>query len=284
MTVENYTKNALRAAFTLVELSIVLVIIGLLTGGIMVGQHLILQASVDAQIAQLDQFNRAANTFSGKYGSLPGDLDPLSATQFGFISRSGAAGQGDGNGLIEGYAGTPSTAAVFGGEDELFWCDLSSAQLIPYSFSNSANFGTTNIVSATQIVNYLPPAKIGGNNYIYVMGTAANNFTNISTALNRINYFGIEVISGSTTDGGGRAIGANRSFSVYIANAIDSKIDDGFPTTGNVLAVYLNSEAFDPNPNVGPATSSSCYDSNTLLYNTSYQSNINCSLVVKTQF
>jgi prepilin-type N-terminal cleavage/methylation domain-containing protein len=78
-------RNAsLTAAFTLIELSIVLVIIGLVVGGVLVGQDLIRAAYLRAQIAQIDQYNQAVNTFYAKYQALPGDMNVPTATQFGF--------------------------------------------------------------------------------------------------------------------------------------------------------------------------------------------------------
>ena len=70
--------------FTLVELSIALVIIGLLVGGILVGRDLIESARIRTQVRQIEQLNTAANTFKNKYGSLPGDIHQTKAAQFGF--------------------------------------------------------------------------------------------------------------------------------------------------------------------------------------------------------
>jgi prepilin-type N-terminal cleavage/methylation domain-containing protein len=91
--------------FTLIELSIVLVIIGLIVGGVLVGQDLIRAAEVRATISQIEKYNTAANTFLGKYGYLPGDIKDPDASNFGFISRHMQCqdgGLGDGNGVIEG--------------------------------------------------------------------------------------------------------------------------------------------------------------------------------------
>src|ERR1700712_2724582 len=91
--------------FTLIELSIVLVIIGLIVGGVLVGQDLVRAAAVRAQISQIEKYNTAVNTFYGKYGYLPGDIKDPDATRFGFASRNpngGQPGNADGNGLIQG--------------------------------------------------------------------------------------------------------------------------------------------------------------------------------------
>ncbi len=62
-----------KHGFTLVELSIVLVIIGLLIGGILVAQSMVKTAKVQATIKQLSQFDVANTNFTTKYGQLAGD-------------------------------------------------------------------------------------------------------------------------------------------------------------------------------------------------------------------
>src|SRR4051812_29331815 len=87
--------------FTLVELSIVLVIIGLIVGAILVGRDLIHASELRSQISQIEKFDTAVHAFQLKYGGIPGDLPAASASAFGFAARSGAVGHGDGNGIIE---------------------------------------------------------------------------------------------------------------------------------------------------------------------------------------
>ena len=62
-----------RSGFTLLELSIVLVIIGLLAGGILVGRDLIHAAELRSVVSDVDKFTAAANTFRLKYNCIPGD-------------------------------------------------------------------------------------------------------------------------------------------------------------------------------------------------------------------
>ncbi len=166
-----------QTGFTLIELSIVLVIIGLIIGGVLVGQDLINAAGVRAQISQIDKYNAAVNTFQGKYGYLPGDIPDPVASQYGFGARGGGAqGEGDGNGLIEGIIG--GGIGQGGGETAMFWVDLSTAQLIEGGFNSAASTHLAWIPCACIIIPpyitlYLPPAKIGvvNDNHLFPLAT-----------------------------------------------------------------------------------------------------------------
>src|SRR5690242_14502943 len=87
--------------FTLIEISIVLVIIGLIIGGILVAQDLIEAARILAQVSQIRRYNVAFDTFRLKYDALPGDIDATKAAGFGFAARAGTNGHGDGDGWLE---------------------------------------------------------------------------------------------------------------------------------------------------------------------------------------
>jgi prepilin-type N-terminal cleavage/methylation domain-containing protein len=163
------------AAFTLIEISIVLVIIGLIVGGVLVGQDLIRAAGVRAQISQIEKYNTAVNTFRGKYGYLPGDIKDPDASNFGFAARGPYAGEGDGNGVIEGNSnnvpgansGVEYEAA---GETLMFWADLAKAGLIEGGFTAAMPSmpGTQVFPLSTGFDSYFPAAKIENSNYIYI--------------------------------------------------------------------------------------------------------------------
>lgn len=217
--------------FTLIELSIVLVIIGLIVGGVLVGQDLVRSAAVRAQISQIERYQQAVATFYGKYQGLPGDLAAGPAAQFGFTTaRGGSPAQGDGNGVLESNQAcfamnTVGEASGFG-ETAVFWVDLSQAGLIDGGF-NTAN--ETALAGSSNIDKYFPQAKIRNGNYVYVWSGGAKG----CQASNGVNYFGLSAIT---------AIGAVNSstpgLTVAQANSIDSKFDDGLPQSGRVVSFY----------------------------------------------
>jgi prepilin-type N-terminal cleavage/methylation domain-containing protein len=79
------------AGFTLIELSIVLVIIGLIVGGILTGQELIKSATVRSEVSELENIETAIYAFRDKYGGLPGDLSNATAF-FGTTDSEGLYG------------------------------------------------------------------------------------------------------------------------------------------------------------------------------------------------
>lgn len=83
-----------QQGFTLVEIAIVLVIVGLLIGGIMQGQSLIRAAKVRDTITTAMDLSAATAAFKARYHVLPGD-HPTATTEI-----QGAAANGNGNGLI----------------------------------------------------------------------------------------------------------------------------------------------------------------------------------------
>lgn len=61
-------------AFTLIELSIVLIVIGLIIGAIVAAQELITQAKIRRLVSDINNIQTSVNTFKIKYNFLPGDF------------------------------------------------------------------------------------------------------------------------------------------------------------------------------------------------------------------
>jgi prepilin-type N-terminal cleavage/methylation domain-containing protein len=91
-----------QSGYTLVEIAIVLVIIGLLLGGVLKGQELIYNQKVKSTYDNYRQFTAAMYGYQDRYKALPGD-DPQALTR-GFIVQAGdpAIVDGNGNGYIDG--------------------------------------------------------------------------------------------------------------------------------------------------------------------------------------
>jgi prepilin-type N-terminal cleavage/methylation domain-containing protein len=271
-------RRAAKRGFTLIELSIVLVIIGLIIGGVLVGQDLINAAGIRAQIKQIEQYQTAVNTFRGKYGYLPGDMPDPYATQYGFTARgTNGSGQGDGNGIIQGIDSiSPATGkgqCGASGELGMFWVDLSKANLVDGSFNSAGkttgatpatmSLSGSGIMTASVVQYFFPPAKITGGgrgNFVYVWSN------------NGLNYFGItsNIMIGADDPW---YIDSSPGLTVVQAYNIDTKIDDGLPLTGRVTPQYQNDN---------PQWAAGCYDapSGTTQYamDVSSGTGVNCAL------
>jgi prepilin-type N-terminal cleavage/methylation domain-containing protein len=226
--------------FTLIELSIVLVIIGLITGGVLVGRDLISAAELRAQITQIEKYQTAVNTFRGKYGYLPGDLPSSVASSYGFFPRTGASGDGDGDGTIL----TLSFLEFVGQENVLFWTDLSAAGLIDGSFQDNSDTMVTANTDA-QFAAVLPRAKLGNGNFIFVN----SYYQDAATFIQR--QGGYEIISLSSIGSVFAGLTATKpSVTPIQAQYLDQKVDDGFPLSGRVMAMMPDTTSFTAPANI----------------------------------
>jgi prepilin-type N-terminal cleavage/methylation domain-containing protein len=87
-----------QKGFTLVEIAIVLVIIGLLLGGILKGQEMIVQAKIKNAMADFSGISAAYHGYQDRYRKIPGDDDGAA----GRWTTPTAASSGDGNGVVAG--------------------------------------------------------------------------------------------------------------------------------------------------------------------------------------
>lgn len=116
--------------FTLVELAIVLVIIGLILGAILKGQELISNAKMKRLYNQYREVVAAIYTYYDKYNAFPGD-DPNANTRWSTVTP----GNGDGDGLIDGF--NINCMAGSGGETCIAWQHLRLANILTGATDNT---------------------------------------------------------------------------------------------------------------------------------------------------
>jgi len=88
-----------KAGFTLVELSIVLVIIGLIIGGVLTGKQIMLNAQVTNAVNAIQAYEAQFQTYVQNYGAMPGD-DRSATTRFS--SANIPVDTSSSNGTLEG--------------------------------------------------------------------------------------------------------------------------------------------------------------------------------------
>jgi prepilin-type N-terminal cleavage/methylation domain-containing protein len=103
-----------QAGFTLVEIAIVLVIVGLLLGAVLKGQELIFNSKVKATFNMSREFSAAINSYQDRYQALPGD-DAAATTRF--PAAVPATANGNGNGIIAWQTNPCPTGTGGGGEN-----------------------------------------------------------------------------------------------------------------------------------------------------------------------
>ena len=114
--------NTRQKGFTLVEIAIVLVIIGLLLGGILKGQEMIVQAKIKNAMADFSGISAAYHGYQDRYRAIPGD-DVGAAARW---TTPVAAVNGDGNGIVIGKYNSPDVAL----ESRLWWDHLRRAGFV----------------------------------------------------------------------------------------------------------------------------------------------------------
>ena len=202
--------KAPQQGFTLVEIAIVLVIIGLLLGGILKGQEMITQAKIKNVIADMSGVSAAMYGYQDRYRALPGD-DKL-ASRWG-LTPPGTAGDG----VVEGaYIGAATL------ETMLFWDHLRRAGFITGGSGADNPFNAVNGKMGVQTSDGTAPGSVTFKAGVLSDGAVAPATPTVFTSL--------LLCSANLPD--------------KIAISIDAQMDDADGKKGNVRAAKQDS----PNP------------------------------------
>ena len=186
-----------QSGFTLVELAIVLVIIGLILAAVLKGQEMINNARAKSVVNDLKGVSAAYYSYYDRYKAIPGD-DSAPANHLGQ-----AAFVGTGDGIIDSAHSYADNNATVSTENQAFW-----------QHTRMAGFTTG---SATAGITGVGTAPAGTNAMGGILGVQGG-------------------ISGAEVYGliGNMVCAGNIPWK--IAQAVDAEIDDGNSATGNVRA------------------------------------------------
>lgn len=236
-----------RNAFTLVELSISLVVIGLLVGGILAGKSIIQAAGLRALTNDLSQYQRAALQFKDEYGMWPGDLK--TATSYWGVAN-GVTGNddacygydksnvkttcnGDGNGAVQ--LQNPANGNSDATEAYLAWQHLAISGLIGGMYSGKSYAYSTPGYGTVAGWNS-PVGKMKGSTFlIRSVGGAGNGCSDGLSGNYYAGCFGVVLHFGGAVQS--TTLLPVKLLTPADMQSLDKKLDDGFPGYGQFQAI-----------------------------------------------
>ena len=191
-----------QSGFTLVEIAIVMVIIGLLLGGVLKGQEVITNARIKNINNDFSGISAAVYSYQDRYSNLPGDdAAPAAHVNGGVLHTTTPANVG--NGVIDGlYSAVGTSPAVAGNtESALAWQHLRAAGLL------------TGIITSSIAPQHALGGLIGIQTGINDQGTNASNITGLFIAFSTVNGDMVTILDSQNDDGNPdagsiRAVGA----------------------------------------------------------------------------
>ncbi len=218
--------------FTLVELAIVMVIMGLMVAGVIAGKDLIKTSEMRALIRQYEEFQTGTTAFIEKYNAIPGDVNGVKFALKGGCDNN--SNGGNSNGVIEDKN---KGSNYHNGEISCFWSNLTTEgkEFIQGSYEGIAESSG----GANDIVGLNMP-KMRNSNFGWGVFSSKGK-----------NYY----ITGVKGNQGDNSYLTENVFIPVDAYNIDIKIDDGVPSSGTIQARGSSKTSAD-GPNI-QATSQS---------------------------
>lgn len=241
--------------FTLIEMSVVIVIISLLVGGIFVGQSLIRSANLNGAISDSAKYSAAFTDFRDKYMSLPGDM-PTAESYWGTPAGGCPDGTGAGHEVCNGNGdgqvyNTNGAGDVAEARSE--WIELANAGFITgsYHYQSASTGGYIRGVNT-------PTTSIGNATFMFFYGT--NTIMGDSLYPTAVPYNIHWLALGGLIANAGIFKPVVTGKEAY---ALDVKLDDGKPGLGAVRS-SRNGTIYGNTPNCHTTN-----DPNTALYDMS---------------
>ena len=225
------TFSSKKSAFSLIELSIVLIIIGLLIAGITGGASLIKSSELRSIMGEARGYAVSVNSFFTQYDQYPGDA----YVNVGKESITGAIGDRDNK--IEFVNDNASPVAE--GIDA--WFDLKDIGAIDMVLTTlvhtDGTTGSLHVPLALTMGLGAPGSKIKGAGWVFDYNKTT--FQNVVVLTGNTDAYVAStadtMVNGNAATGAGNA--SKEIITAGDALAIDSKIDDGKADTGNVAAI-----------------------------------------------
>jgi len=237
-----------KSAFSLIELSIVLIIIGLLIAGITGGASLIKSATLRAVMTEARNYNTAVNSFYVAYNAYPGDytVNFASGVATGYI--------GDGDGRIEFNSTSGGTVTATGqGKAEGFGAVAMLAYTKMITTETLTAGSATSVDAAGAAGTTIPQSKVRGTGWIfdYLIGTPSAGVGTNNTSWVTEGQNAVILTSGWAAGSSGNISSlltsatsfAKGALTAEDAKSVDLKLDDGLPLSGKVRSFGKSSTA-----------------------------------------
>lgn len=200
--------------FTLLEMSVVIAVIGLIIGGISVASSIKFNASLQGVIADQTMIIAAVASYKEKYKALPGDHSKAES-----IFGSSATDNGNDDGIIN----KPDT----NNDSWLFWQHLALAKLWKGSYTGDNGADATNTAWDAVIGTNVPKSPFLGVGYsVYYAAPGENNL-----GASPQTYF---LVVGRDSFGGDNHTTFGGWITPLDAKGVDNKADDGLAKSGDI--------------------------------------------------
>lgn len=243
----------MKKGFTLVELAIVIVVLGILVSGVVAGQSIIESSKVNSVISDIQKYKTAIRAFELEYDGLPGDFneaeDYWGSISGNCLTNSGSGTEtcnGDNDGTFD-YMWPAHSDSI--NEPWRAWQHMANAEILPGKYSGISSGDCSHTTMCSAPGENTPEGPFSGSSWhLHYYG-------------NDINWKGKNksrnVLALSNHKNGSGANWIGPALKTKHQKKIDEKIDDGKPYLGKVVTSgSLTSKTYSPNCTDGLGRSS----------------------------